>query len=56
MHGQHVPVLNMLDLSFFGSDDLVEQNLVLRIDLGELFLRTVTIGPQVAFVEEGHIL
>lgn len=54
VHSQLVPVVlkRVLPLGF---DDLVEEDLVLAGDLGELLLGAVVVGALVAAVEEGHV-
>ena len=56
MHGKHVSVLKLVHLAFFCTDDLVEQDLVLGVYLGQLLLRAVAIGSLVAFIQKGHVL
>jgi len=55
VHGQHVAIFLNFSLSFLGVDDLVKENLIFRVDLNEIFLRTMVIGAGVTFIEEVHV-
>lgn len=56
MHGEHVSVLEFVHLSFFGTNDFVQQDLVLGVYLGEMLLRAMTIGSLVALVQKRHVV
>ena len=55
VHGQHVSIFLDVGLTFLGVDDLVKKDLILRVNLNKIFLRTMVIGTSMTFIEEVHV-
>lgn len=55
MQGEHIAIFLFGVVGLLGLDDLVEEELVVGGDLGEVLLGAVVVGALVALVEEGHV-
>ena len=55
VHGYHVSIFFDLSLSLLSINDLIKKNLVLRADLGKLFLRTMVVRTDMTLIEEIHV-
>ena len=55
VHGKHISIFLNISPSFFGLDNFVKQNLILAIDLNQIFLWFMVVGSNMPFVEKIHV-